>query len=168
MNQVDCSPELVAREWHRIRDEHKVTPPKQYEVDVDSGSTGEGEYQATEEPQSLQTKHEMLTKLISKGMGLVFFKLFKLPLPDDVFDEFAGLTAEMVIKYHPNMHVLEIIAKYEREIAWAWSVAVLGSALVQGFKLRAEEKRLEKQGQLGQPSTSDKQSEAENDQPSAP
>lgn len=146
-NLLDCSPETVEKEWLRIRAEHKVVPPVDYTEEInalDAANTSK-----TSEPEHITgsewavEKQEILSRWISKGLDSVFNKLLKLEINVEAFDDFSKLTAEMLAKYHPNLSVFEIIAKYERELMWLYATAVLATAIVSGFRQKSLKNKVE-------------------------
>ena len=150
-NKLDCSTETVEREWHRIRDEHKVEPPKDYSAEAEAVALPEPEVTdikgADGEPitkaEWAGQKQDMLASMITSGFHLVFNTAFKLEIERDAFREFAALSAELVSKYHPDLSALEIIAKYQTELKWGWATVMLVIAISKGFKQKAINKKVE-------------------------
>lgn len=153
MNIVDCSPETVETHWRRIRVEHKITVAQDFtqaESEVESEVEQTVNIGSTEQPEHItgaewaNQKQDILSRWISKGLQAVFVSMLKLDVSTDAFDDFAGLTAEMLGKYHPNLSAFEIIAKFERELMWGYAALMLTVAIVKGFRQKSLEKKSNK------------------------
>lgn len=146
MNAVDCSPETIEREWRRIEVEHKIEAviiPDESAEPIEPIINGAGETVTAQEWQD--EKATALKNWVGVGLVGLFNGLLGLKVERGVFDEFALLTAQMLIKHNPDSSVLEIIAKYELELKWLWATGMMLKALAAGFAEKKAEKLAQQQ-----------------------
>lgn len=132
VNTVDCSPELIERNWARIRVEHAATPPPDPEITGPGAEDGVIETKA----EIKQATIDGLKTVINKGLNALLNRAFKLGVDVALFEDFTEAAATLIHKRQPNLSALEIIQKYWEEIAFAWATIMLVVGITQAVRAK--------------------------------
>ncbi|CAG9001281.1 MAG: hypothetical protein CENE_03299 [Candidatus Celerinatantimonas neptuna] len=125
MNQVDTSPETVAREWDRISTDYKLDPETPEPVtDTPESPADTSETTGTTEPSSFdelepETKKQLTKAAIGGVLNTGGFILGQVQLPTPIIDQASDAYSELLLKYFPKAGVIGLLDKYKIEITAA-------------------------------------------------